>query len=601
MAKNVKIADIEYNNVPYVNLPLTEGGKARFYDCVGTKAITENGTVTVTGYESVSVNVPTGGAGDFNVYSVNNGDGTQTLVIVSGGGSGGGEVDPPITGNGLLFSSTEADGTPYNGGQGYKSGWYFEKSESTGRIRESARDSIAMSGYMPVTYGQTITFENIGTYASDSTFDDAYYCQIALFDSNKNLIECHAIADWFYSDNATTRDSLKRMTSITLIEGLDGDGVISNVAYFRVGFAASEVSENSVISTSGGASSGGGGQETDPETPVTPPAENPTTMEKVMLYYGYPSEFPVSTYTAHDIVVLGDEYEMSEHEDHANAVSLISQINATSNTRVVGYVPIGMDPDWDDSCLEMSEIKSRIDKWKAMGAKGIFLDEFGYDYYITRERQNEAVGYCHDNGLFVIANAWTVDHCFSTENLYLDWINHYGNPNHLPTLLGPNDYYIFENLYYDSTGRNVKYASMEHLMQAMTYKQLYKDVYGTKSISLDSIKSTASDTQFKQYASVSLIADAMFGIDAVALGDENWGSMGNYHTWTFPSTGLLPASGNLSTLTKTASGTTFPYHFERTLNGNTFALDYAVSNATSQTVNATITMNGQTITNLWDV
>lgn len=600
MAKNVKIADIEYNNVPYVNLPLTEGGKARFYDCVGTKDITENGTVTVTGYESVSVNVPTGGAGDFNVYSVDNGDGTQTLVIVSGGGSGGGEVDPPITGNGLLFSSTEADGTPYNGGQGYKAGWHFEKSESTGELREYHRDSIAISGYMPVSYGQTITFENIGTYASETYFEDAYYCQLALFDSNKNLIECHAIADWFYSDNVTTRDSQKRMTSMTLIEGLDGDGVISNVAYFRVGFAASEVSENSVISVTGTAS-GGGTTDPTPETPETPPAENPTTMERVMLYYGYPSEFDVSVYTAHDIVVLGDEYEMSEHEDHNNTVNIIRQINSTSNTRVVGYVPIGMDPEWDDSCLEMSEIKSRIDKWKAMGVKGIFLDEFGYDYYITRERQNEAVGYCHDNGLFVIANAWTVDHCFSTENLYLDWINHYGNPNHLPTLLGPNDYYIFENLYYGVENRSYKYAAMEHLEQAMNYKRLYKDVYGTKSISLDAIKKAETDTAFKQYASVSLVADAMFGIDAIAIGDENWGSMGDYHAWSFPNIDLLPASGELTTLTKTASGVTFPYHFERTLNGHRFTLDYNVSKATTQTVNGTITMDGAAVTNLWNM
>ena len=62
MSKNVKINGASYSDVPAIDVPLATGsGNARFYDCVGSKDITENGTVDVTGLASVNVNVSGGG------------------------------------------------------------------------------------------------------------------------------------------------------------------------------------------------------------------------------------------------------------------------------------------------------------------------------------------------------------------------------------------------------------------------------------------------------------------------------------------------------------------------------------------------------------
>lgn len=63
MAKNVTVAGASFTAVPSVDLPQTGGGTARFYDCTGSKNITENGTVDVTGLASVVVNVASGGGG----------------------------------------------------------------------------------------------------------------------------------------------------------------------------------------------------------------------------------------------------------------------------------------------------------------------------------------------------------------------------------------------------------------------------------------------------------------------------------------------------------------------------------------------------------
>lgn len=59
MAKDVKINGVTYDSVPYIDVPKPDGsGDARFYDCTGSKEVTQNGTVDVAGLASVNVNIP---------------------------------------------------------------------------------------------------------------------------------------------------------------------------------------------------------------------------------------------------------------------------------------------------------------------------------------------------------------------------------------------------------------------------------------------------------------------------------------------------------------------------------------------------------------
>lgn len=69
MSKNVKIAGASFSDVPYVKIPTTDGGTATFYDCTGSKTITQNGTESVVGLYEVVVNVPTSGGGGKNVQA----------------------------------------------------------------------------------------------------------------------------------------------------------------------------------------------------------------------------------------------------------------------------------------------------------------------------------------------------------------------------------------------------------------------------------------------------------------------------------------------------------------------------------------------------
>ena len=77
------------------------------------------------------------------------------------------------------------------------------------------------------------------------------------------------------------------------------------------------------------------------------------------------------------------------------------------NTEVFGYI---------DSTIALVDIQDKIDKWAAMGVKGIFMDKFGYDWAVSRDQQNAIVWCIHEKGagLKAYVNAWDPDHVFGS-------------------------------------------------------------------------------------------------------------------------------------------------------------------------------------------
>lgn len=69
--------------------------------------------------------------------------------------------------------------------------------------------------------------------------------------------------------------------------------------------------------------------------------------------------------------------------------------------------------------------------------------------------------------------------------------------------------------------------------------------------------------------STSIIAAAMLNIDAIAFGDEHWGSGGYYDDWDMPNSNLASKKFNKFVIeTKTGTdGISFPYKWSTLLNG----------------------------------
>ncbi len=165
---------------------------------------------------------------------------------------------------------------------------------------------------------------------------------------------------------------------------------------------------------------------------------------ELLVYYGWPSLIngvesvagAAAEFALYDYVILGSDLELNGHQDHDATVAIIAD-PALSATLVFGYVNLGMI----DEPLTLTEVENRIDLWQAMGVDGICFDAFGYDWGVTREWQNAAVGYVHSLGLPVVTNAWFPDDVFGD-----DVVPTY-NPNGVPTEMGAADYYMSESYF----------------------------------------------------------------------------------------------------------------------------------------------------------
>lgn len=283
-------------------------------------------------------------------------------------------------------------------------------------------------------------------------------------------------------------------------------------------------------------------------------------LKDVCLYYGYPSGFSndwenencALKFSKYDILVLGDGYEKNSHEDHANTVEIVQKTRQYNpEIEIFGYIPIGTYGVGADSNRSIATIKADIDDWIATGATGVFLDEFGFDYKVTRDRQNEIIDYAHGAGINVFANPWQVDYAFTKSNMYLDWMNYYGNPNQLKSTLGEDDYLLFENMFYEVEGTTQKVSGIhtdwgevqQRIYESLNYYEkvdpdfgkTYYEEYGTKVIALDAVLSTQPlATREKQFMN-GYLGSLILNLDGYCASREDWASMGGYDFYNHPS------------------------------------------------------------------
>jgi hypothetical protein len=317
---------------------------------------------------------------------------------------------------------------------------------------------------------------------------------------------------------------------------------------------------------------------------------NTEPMKKTLLYYGYPTsinevwsvEGAVAVYVNYDVIIFGDGYQDSGHEENQNMIDVITELKVLKpNIQIFGYIPIGMGVSGAN--LTMTVLKARADEWLACGATGLFLDEFGYDYEVTRDRQNEIVVYAHGLGLNVIANSWTLDHVFSKQNIIIDWLSNFnGNPNLLESELAENDYYLFEHLFWrleDITGNQLNGGDNWKIYEAVRYNQdidqggytsgeTYRQIFGTQLMVLDGIGDARTDKEslFLQ----SYIGSKIINIDAYCASVSNWGADNtNYIHYKYDFSDLQEKTQH-TTVMGNYNGTY--KKFSATINGTLFSL-----------------------------
>jgi hypothetical protein len=238
------------------------------------------------------------------------------------------------------------------------------------------------------------------------------------------------------------------------------------------------------------------------------------------IYYGYPSLVngangdvtkAVEVFKPFDVIVFGDQIEHSTHGDHTKTKDIIAKLKPNGN-KVFGYIPFGTTGSADS--LTMAQVKQYTDEWYAMGVYGIFLDEYGFDYGVTRAKQNEAVSYIHSKGLKVFANSWVPDDAMGVKN---------ERGLNEPPLLGAGDFYLLES--WIAEGGTIQATSqwVSKADKCLAYQQSKGVTMAVLPTTPNPINNNVNYFPF-QLASY---ACAMYGFSAFQWTDENYSASNN--------------------------------------------------------------------------
>jgi hypothetical protein len=231
---------------------------------------------------------------------------------------------------------------------------------------------------------------------------------------------------------------------------------------------------------------------------------NPINVQKLAIFYGWPSTVngsvtvaeAVSHYQNYDMIVFGQGIEDPGHADHANTQAIINDPGMAAAT-FYGYV---------NTTDSFTSIYLAIDRWVTMGVN-IFFDRFGYDFGVSRIKQNAIVEYVRHKGKHSFVNAWNPDDVFSA----MVEVNH--NPLGVAATIDSNDYYLAESY------QIIQGAFQTELdWRTKSDKMIsYRDSFGTKMAATTTNDSSPFDQDKADYSYYSAVLD---DLDAWSWGEE---------------------------------------------------------------------------------
>lgn len=278
---------------------------------------------------------------------------------------------------------------------------------------------------------------------------------------------------------------------------------------------------------------------------------NRPAMDRLLIFYGIPElynglgnidEIVSSIHRSYDIVVFGDGLQRPDNQFHANTAAIVKKLT-NLGVRVYGYVSIAAP--WRLSTPgDLTTLKQDVVYWKDTGAKGIFLDEAGFDYGVPRTGQNEVLTYIHSLGLGTCLNAWQFQDVVCTNVSETDWVSTDAeyqnfvamNPNNVAPVVDKNrDSYLFESFCISELGLATEADTQVKGNKILSLNSVGLEIFAVARIHgtntsignfIPDISSTnKSEKTLLEYIQVNAV---VFGINALGFSDSGFGSDTSY-------------------------------------------------------------------------
>lgn len=258
--------------------------------------------------------------------------------------------------------------------------------------------------------------------------------------------------------------------------------------------------------------------------------------KSLLIYYGYPNSFNsasngwnnenVAIDMAHyDVVILGNGVANPVHPDYSNTQTITARLKTIKPDMIIfGYVTANQS---------LANFQTAVNEWDTLQVHGIFIDEAGYDFGVSRDDLNARIQHVRSKTYAVISmvNSWNMDHIIGTEN-DPSYPNTTYNPDLHASLLDDRDYYLLESFVVNTTSYsgNDGYATGSDFYIRGNKAIDHSVEYGIKLASVNMINNDNSSGQ--DLANFSYRAAVAYGLELEGTSDTNYGaSSSQVHLW----------------------------------------------------------------------
>ena len=257
--------------------------------------------------------------------------------------------------------------------------------------------------------------------------------------------------------------------------------------------------------------------------------------KNILFYYGYVSSFNHDTnawftervardMAQYDVIVFGNTVGDPAHPDYAKFIEVITRIKQIKPSVICfGYASIN---------LPYAEFTTKCDQWNNIPQiDGIFFDECGYDYHVTRQQMNLGFDYVHAlraNICFV--NGWNIKYVLGTDDLNEGewWSNNDWNPSEDESSLNENDWYLLESYPVNTwayTGTSGCLPMFDWIARGEIAVE-YREKYGIILASTSQIEVNYQTPEIrKQLADFCYQTALIFSLDAYSISSKWYGAV----------------------------------------------------------------------------